>query len=330
MNQATCSIVVAAVLATLAAPVLAQKSGSFPNRPVRLLVPYAPGGATDTTARQLATKLNDAWGGHGVVVDNRPGASGTIALETAARAAPDGYTLFIGNVSTNAINETTFAKTLTIKPSRELHGVTNLIELPHVFLAHPSLPVTGVRELIDHVKRTGVRLNYGSAGIGSYPHLDVVRFLRAAGIDMTHVPYKGGAGQMVPAMLGNEVQFFVINFGSSIPHIRTGRMKPLAVTWPTRRPELPEIPTMAEVGFPGIGTTGWNGLFAQAKMRKPRLNQIHATVLKVMEAPEMKESLGKLYMAVIVNKTPAEFQSFVEAETQKWAKVVVENNIKVE
>jgi tripartite-type tricarboxylate transporter receptor subunit TctC len=307
----------------------AERRTDFPQRPVRLIVPYAPGGATDLTARQLATKLNEVWG-QGVVVDNRAGASGNIALETAARSSPDGYTLFVGNVSTNAINETTFAHMLTIKPSRDLAGVTNLIELPHVFLASTAVPASSLKELVEYVKRSGTRLNYGSAGVGSYPHLDVVRFLRAAGVDMTHVPYKGGAGQMVPAMLGNEVQFFVINFASSLPHIRAGRMKPLATTWPTRRPELPEVPTMAESGYPGIGTNAWNGLFAPAKIPAPLLGQIHATVVKVMESPEMKESLAKQYMSVVVNKSPADFQRFVEEEVRKWGKVVIDNNIKVE
>jgi tripartite-type tricarboxylate transporter receptor subunit TctC len=307
----------------------AERRTDFPQRPVRLIVPYAPGGATDLTARQLATKLNEVWG-QGVVVDNRAGASGNIALETAARSAPDGYTLFVGNVSTNAINETTFAHMLTIKPSRDLAGVTNLIELPHVFLASTAVPASSLKELVEYVKRSGTRLNYGSAGVGSYPHLDVVRFLRAAGVDMTHVPYKGGAGQMVHAMLGNEVQFFVINFASSLPHIRAGRMKPLATTWPTRRPELPEVPTMAESGYPGIGTNAWNGLFAPAKIPAPLLGQIHATVVKVMESPEMKESLAKQYMSVVVNKSPADFQRFVEEEVRKWGKVVIDNNIKVE
>jgi tripartite-type tricarboxylate transporter receptor subunit TctC len=318
-----------AIALTSSAATAADRRADFPQRPVRVIVPYAPGGATDLTARQLATKLNEAWG-QGVVVDNRAGASGNIALETAARSAPDGYTLFVGNVSTNAINETTFAHMLTIKPSRDLTGVTNLIELPHVFLASTAVPASSMRELVEHVKRSRARLNYGSAGVGSYPHLDVVRFLRAAGIEMTHVPYKGGAGQMIPAMLGNEVQFFVINFASSLPHIRAGRMKPLATTWPTRRPELPDVPTMAEAGYPGIGTNAWNGLFAPAKIAAPLLGQIHATVVKVMESPEMKESLAKQYMSVVVNRSPAEFQRFVEEEVSKWGKVVVDNNIKVE
>jgi len=318
-----------ALMSSVVNAAVSDGRAQFPLRPVRLIVPYAPGGATDLTARQLATKLNEVWG-QGVVVDNRAGASGNIALDTAARAAPDGYTLFVGNVSTNAINETTFAHMLTIRPSRDLTGVTNLIELPHVFLASTAVPASSLRELVEYVKRSGTRLNYGSAGVGSYPHLDVVRFLRAAGIEMTHVPYKGGAGQMVPAMLGNEVQFFVINFASSLPHIRAARMKPLATTWPTRRPELPDVPTMAESGYPGIGTNAWNGLFAPAKIPPAVLNHIHATVVKVMESSEMKESLAKQYMSVVVNRSPTDFQRFVEEEVRKWAKVVIDNNIKVE
>lgn len=318
-----------ATLGVVAAGALAQKPGSFPQRPVRLLVPYAPGGATDITARQLAAKLNETWG-QGVIVENRSGASGNIALELASRATPDGYTLFVGNVSTNAINETTFAKTLAIRPSRDLAGVTNLIELPHLFVASTAIPGSTLREFVDHVKRTGAKLNYGSAGIGSYPHLDGVRFLKAAGIDMTHVPYKGGAGQMIPAIMGNEVQFMFINLASSLPNIRAGRIKPLATSWPTRRPELPDVQTVAEAGFPGIGTNAWNGLFAPASVPKPLLDQIHATVVKIMESPEMRESLAKQFMQVVVNKSPAEFQNFVQEEVKKWGKVVIENNIKVE
>src|SRR3954463_5562468 len=168
------------VAALLSCPLAAAAAPAhFPERPVRLLVPFAPGGATDIIARPLAAKLNDVWG-VGVVVDNRAGASGNIALETAARAAPDGYTLLVGNVSTNAINESTFAQTLTMKPSRDLTGVTNLIELPHVFLASTAVPASSMKELVDYVKRANAKLNYGSAGVGSYPHLDVVRFLRVA------------------------------------------------------------------------------------------------------------------------------------------------------
>lgn len=308
--------------------IVAQAAEKFPVRPVRFIIPYAPGGATDITARQLQTRLSEAWG-QPIVIDNRAGASGNIALELAARSAPDGYTLFVGNVSTNAINETTF-KSLKIKPSRDLTGVTNLIQLPHLWVVNPTLPVSSLKELVDHVKKTGVRLNYGSAGVGAYPHLDAVKFLKIAGIEMTHVPYKGGAGQMIPAIMGNEVQFMFINMASSISNIRAGRIKPLAITTLERRPELPNVPTTAEAGFPGVGTNAWNALFAPAGIPKPLLNRIHADVVKVMETPEMKASLAKVFMSVVVNKSPAEFQQFVLEEVKAWGRIVVENNIKVE
>lgn len=315
-------------IALPAGALAAQAPEKFPVRPVRFIIPYAPGGATDITARQLQTRLSKAWG-QNIIVDNRPGASGNIALELAARSAPDGYTLFVGNVSTNAINETTF-RSLKVKPSRDLTGVTNLIQLPHLWVVNPTIPANTLKELVQYVKTTGAKLNYGSAGVGAYPHLDAVKFLKTAGIEMTHVPYKGGASQMIPGLIGNEVQFMFINMASSLPHIRTGRIKPLAITTPQRRPELPNVPTTAESGFPGVGTNAWNGLFAPAGIPKPLLNRVHDDVVKVMESPAMKEQLSKVFMTVVVNKSPEEFQQFVLQEIRDWGKVVIENNIKIE
>jgi tripartite-type tricarboxylate transporter receptor subunit TctC len=300
----------------------------FPVRPVRLIVPYAPGGATDITARLLQTGISELWG-QPVIVDNRAGASGNIALELAAKSAPDGYTLQVGNVSTNAINETTF-RSLNIKPSRDLTGVTNLIQLPHLWVVSTAVPVSSMKELVEFARKSGGTMNYGSAGVGSYPHLDAVKFLKHAGIEMTHIPYKGGAGQMIPAIMGNEIQFMFINMASSLPNIRAGRIKPLATTWPTRRPELPNVPTVAEAGFPGFGTNAWNGLFAPAGIPKPLLGRIHADIIKVMESPAMKESLAKVFMTGVVNRSPDEFQRFVLEEIKTWGKVVIDNNIKVE
>jgi tripartite-type tricarboxylate transporter receptor subunit TctC len=315
-------------LAVAAFGASAQQPAKFPTKPVRLMVPYAPGGATDLTARLLADRLKELWG-QPVIVDNRAGASGNIALELAANAPADGYTLFVGNVSTNAINESIF-RTLKVKPSRDLTGVTNLIELPHLWLTSTAVPATTLRDLVAHVKKSSTRLNYGSAGVGSYPHLDVVLFLNAAGIEMTHVPYKGGAGQMVPAMMGNEIQFMFVNLASTLPQVRAGRMKALATSWPARLPELPDVPTVAEAGFPGMGTNAWNGLFAPARIPPAMLARIHADVLKTMDTSAMKESLAKVMMSAVVNKSPAEYQAFVQQQTQKWAKVVRDNNITAE
>ena len=322
------ALLAAALAAGTAAAHAAEQAQKFPQRPVRMIVPYAPGGATDITARQLQTRIGELWG-QPVIVDNRAGASGNIALELAGRSAPDGYTLFVGNVSTNAINETTF-RSLQVKPSRDLTGVTNLIQLPHLWVVNPSIPASTLKEFVAYVRKSGAKLNYGSAGVGAYPHLDAVKFLKIAGIDMTHVPYKGGAGQMIPAIMGNEVQFMFINMASSLPHIRTGRIKPLAITTLARHKELPNVPTTAESGFPGVGTNAWNGLFAPAGIPKPVLGRIHADVVKVMESPEMKASLEKVFMTVVVNKSPDEFQQFVLKEIKDWGKIVIENNIKVE
>jgi|SRR5688572_17044772 tripartite-type tricarboxylate transporter receptor subunit TctC len=307
---------------------LAQAAEKFPQRPVRFIVPYAPGGATDITARLLQQGISELWG-QPVIVENRPGASGNIALELAAHSSPDGYTLQVGNVSTNAINETTFAA-LKIKPSRDLTGVTNLIQLPHLWVVSTNVPASSLKEFADYAKKSSGKLNYGSAGVGSYPHLDAVKLLKHMGVELTHVPYKGGAGQMIPAIMGNEIQFMFINLASSLPNIRAGRIKPLATTWDTRRPELPNVPTVAEAGYPGFGTNAWNGLFAPAGIPKPLLNRIHADVVKVMESPATKEALAKVFMTGIVNRSPEEFQRFVVQEIKTWGKIVVENNIKVE
>lgn len=318
------SLYTAALIGAVQAP-----AADFPSRPVRILVPYAPGGATDIIARQLATRLNEIWG-QPVIVENRPGASGNIALELTARATPDGHTLLVGNVSTNAINETTFAKVLPIKPSRDLAAVTGLVEIPHLWLVHPSVPASSLKELADHVRKTNAKMAYASAGLGSYPHLDVANMLKAMGIQMTHVPYKGGAGQIIPAMIGGETQFTMLNMASTLQHVKANRMKPLATTWATRRPEVPEVPTMAEAGYPGIGTNAWQGLFAPAGMPKSVLDKIHGTVVKSMEDKPMKDGLAKLLMYTKLHKTPAEFARFVDEEVKHWAKVVRENNIVVE
>ena len=317
-----------AAVALASGALTAHAAEKFPQRPVRLIVPYAPGGATDITARILQNGISELWG-QPVIVDNRAGASGTIAIELAAKSPADGYTLQVGNVSTNAINETTFAS-LKVKPSRDLTGVTNLIQLPHLWVVSAAVPASNLKELVEYAKKTGGKMNFGSAGIGSYPHLDAVKFLKHAGVTMTHIPYKGGAGQMIPAIMGNEIQFMFINLASSLPNIKAGRIKPLATTWPTRRPELPNVQTTAEAGYPGFGTNAWNGLFAPAGIPKPLLKRIHADVLKVMDSAATRDGLAKAFMTPVVNKSPEEFQQFVQQEIKTWGRIVVENNIKVE
>src|SRR6266496_5453466 len=306
-SRAALLIVLAAMAAVLPLPALAQSADSYPNRPVKLLVPYAPGGATDIIARHISPKLQEALG-QPFVVDNRAGASGNIALEAAAKAAPDGYTLLVGNVSTNAINESTFAAVLQTRPSRDLVGISKLVEIPHVVVAAPSFAPNSVAEMIEWAKRNPGKLNYASAGLGTYPQLDMLRLLKAAGIEATHIPYKGGAAQMLPALMSGEVQVSFINLASTVEQIKAGRLKAIATTMPARLAELPNVPTMAEQGFPGIGTNAWQGLFAPAATPKPIVDKLYAAVAEVLSRPEMKERLSKQMLEVTLSASPAQFQ----------------------
>ena len=314
-------------LAALALPAAAQDA--YPGRPVKILVPYGPGGATDIIARILAQRLTETLG-QAFIVENRPGANGNLALEAAAKAPADGYTLLIGNVSTNTINENTFASQLTIKPSRDLVGIAKLVEIPHVIIANAAFAPGTLADLVAQAKKEPGRINYSSAGLGSYPHLDMEKFQRAAGIQLTHVPYKDGAGRMVPSLLANETSVAFINLATSLPHIRSGRLKALATTAPQRLPELPNVPTMAEAGFPGIGTNAWQGLFAPAATPAPVVAKLHGAVIAALTRPEQKEGLARQMMAVEVSRSPQEFSELVRRETQGWGDFLREANIKIE
>jgi tripartite-type tricarboxylate transporter receptor subunit TctC len=329
MSRAAWQLGLAALFALLPLAVSAQSADSYPSRPVKMLIPYAPGGATDIIARHVSPKLQDTLG-QPFVVDNRPGASGNIALEAAAKATPDGYTLLVGNVSTNAINESTFADVMQTRPSRDLVGITKLVEIPHVVVASPSFAPNSIAEMIEWAKRNPGKLNYASAGLGTYPQLDMLRLLKVAGIEATHIPYKGGASQMLPALMTGEVQVAFINLASTIEQIRAGRLKAIATTMPNRLPELPNVPTMAEQGFPGIGTNAWQGLFAPAATPKPIVDKLYAAVVVVLSRPEMKEMLAQQLMAVAVSASPQEFTEQVRAETSAWADFVRENKVKIE
>ena len=311
----------------LAAAAAAQDN--YPSKPVRILVPYGPGGATDIIARIVAQRLTESLG-QTFLVENRPGANGNIALEATAKAPADGYTLLVGNVSTNAINENIYADQLNIRPSRDLAGVTKLVEIPHVLVVNASFPANNVAEFIAEAKKAPGKINYASVGMGSYPHLDMERLMRAAGIQLTHVPYKGGAGQAIPAMISGEVQVAFFNMASLLPHIRSGRLKALAAVPKERLAELPNVPTLSEQGYPGIGTNAWQGMFAPAATPKPVVEKLYSAVASVLTRAEQKEGLSKQMMSVAVSKSPEEFTDLVRKETQAWGDFVREAKIKID
>jgi tripartite-type tricarboxylate transporter receptor subunit TctC len=316
----------AALLLAFALPASAQ---DYPNRPVRIIVPYQPGGATDIIARIVGQRLTESLG-QSFVVENRPGANGNIALEATAKAAPDGYTLLVGNVSTNAINENIYGSQLSIKPSRDFVAITKLVEIPHIVVANANFPANSIAELVALAKKEPGKINFASVGMGSYPHLDMERLMKAAGIELTHVPYKGGAGQGIPALIAGEVQVAFFNMASLLPHIKSGRLKPLAAVPEKRLPELPNVPTLAEQGYRGIGTNAWQGLFAPAGTPKPIVDKLYKSVAAILNRPDEKEDLAKKMMSVEVSKSPQEFSDLVRKETQGWGEFVREAKIKVE
>ena len=268
--------------------------------------------------------------GQAFIVENRPGASGNIALDAAAKAAPDGYTLFVGNVSTNTINENLFGAVMQTRPSRDLIGVTKLIEIPHIVAVSTAFPANTIAEAIELARKDPGKLNYASASMGSYPHLDMLKLLKATGADMTHIPYKGGAGQMVPSLLTNETQLAFINLSSTIEHIKAGKMKAIATTAPSRLPELPNVPTMAEQGFAGIGTNAWQGLFAPAATPKAVVDKLFNATTAVLSNPEIKEMLARQLLSVMLSKSPQDFTELVQKETREWGDFIRENQIKIE
>jgi tripartite-type tricarboxylate transporter receptor subunit TctC len=320
------SLTIVALLWVASLPAAAQSADTYPTRPVKVLIPYAPGGATDIVARFLASRINDVLGQQ-FIVENRPGASGNIALEAAAKAQPDGYTLFVGNVTTNAINESTFTKQLHIKPSRDLVGITELAEIPHILAASPPFPASNVAEAIAYARKNPGKINFASAGLGSYPQLDMMRLEKAAGVEMTHVPYKNGAAGMIPALMTNEVQLAFINLSSTLEQVRAGKMKPLATTAPARLAELPNIATMGEQGYPGIGTNAWQAIFAPAATPKPIIDKLYKATVQVMSTSEMKDKLSQQMLTVVLSKSPQAWTEQVRAETQKWGDFIRENHI---
>lgn len=328
-NRLIGALFVGGVLAAVSTAAPAQSADSFTVKPIRILVPYAPGGATDITARIVAARLPDAIGQQ-IIVENRPGAAGNIAIDALAAAPADGYTLLVGNVSTNAINETTYAGSMRSRPSRDLVGVTNLTEIPHVIAVSAQFPPKSVKELVDAAKASPGKINYASVGAGTYPHLDMLKLAKATGVEMTHVPYKGGAGQVLPALISNEVNVTFLNLSSTLPHIKSGKVRALATTAPVRLKELPDTPTMTEIGFAGIGTNAWQGLFAPAATPRPVLEKLHAAIAKVMAPAEVKENLDKQMLTLVISKSPQEFTDFVIAETKRWAEFLAQNPVKIE
>ena len=309
------------LLAPLARPALAQ---AWPSRPVRLVVPLVPGGTTDLIARLIADPLGRAIGGN-VVVENRPGANGWIANDYVMRERPDGHTLIVNNVSTHGINSA-MAGDRALVPSRGLLPVTNLIEAAQVFLTPADIPVTSLAEFVARAKAAPAPLVYASAGVGSYQHIDLETFARRAGITLTHLPLRG-AGEMVPVMLRGDAQITEFNISAAMPHIQAGRLRALAVVSRERVPQLPEVPTTIEAGFPDLVTTLWNGLFAPVGTPAPIVSTLHGEVTRILRDPDVLANLERQAVRATPSDSPAAFASYVAEDVARWTALTREFNI---
>ena len=306
----------------------AQAKTDYPNRPVRMVVPFAPGGASDFVARIMQGPMNELLG-QTVIIDNRVGAAGNIGVETAARANADGYTFILGNIGTMAINPSIFPK-FPYKSLQHLTPVTQVVDVPGALVVHPSQPVKSVKELIAFLKANPNKLNFGSPGGGSANRLEMEIFKMLTKTDMVHVPYKGGAGPAMTGLLTGEVQLMFVTFSSAVNFVKQGRVRILGVVSPERVPALPDVPTMKEQGFPKMVIGSWQGLFVPKGTPRPVINRLFDVGQKTMKTAETVKRLSDGGVSIVVSKAPEDFLTFVKSENERFAKVVNEAKIETE
>jgi tripartite-type tricarboxylate transporter receptor subunit TctC len=305
----------------LASQVLAQEP--YPTKAVTIVVPFAPGGGTDTGARWVAQKLSERWG-QAVVVDNKPGGSGIIGSDFVARARPDGYTILMSNAQTGAVNPSLFKK-MPYNAATAFTPISLVAELPLVLLVNASLPATTPKEFVALAKAKPETLTYGSAGNGSSTHLAASLFESATGTKLVHVPYKGGGPAMQDLMAG-VVNLTFLTVLESSGAIKSGKVRPVAVTSSTRSPALPGVPTLAETEIPGFFSISWIGLLAPAGTPKNIIDKIAKDVQEIVGAPEMRERFIA-QGATPIGNTPAQFQALIDSDTKRYAKIIAEKNI---
>ncbi len=321
MKKATTMVMFAALLSNCAL----ATAQDFPTRPMRMILGFAPGGSTDLVARVVAQKMSSTTGQQ-VVVDNRPGANGMIGAELVAKATPDGHTLLLSSIGPMAINASLYKMPYDIvgdfAPVTYTGNVTNLL------VVHPSVAAANIRELIALAKAQPGKLAFGSSGTGGAPHMAVELFKILAKVDVVHVPYKGG-GPAMADLVGGQISGSFASMPSSIPFVRNGKLRALAVTAPKRSPAAPEVPTVSESGIPGFSVLDWQGMFTTAKTPPAVITKLNAEIKRALSLPDVVEKLATAGVE-IQTTSPEEWGRFVKSEIEKWAKVVKTAGIKLE
>ena len=297
-----------------AGAVLAQP---YPNKPVKILVPFVAGGTSDIVARTVSQKLNDA--GYTTLVENRPGANGSIAAEALAKSPPDGYTIMVGSIGTFAINMSLY-KSPKYDTQKDFEAITVAVRTPNVLITPPGFAPNSVKELIAYAKKNPGKVSYGSSGSGSSDHLSAELFKLQTGTFGVHIPYRGGAAAQVDIMAGN-IEASFQNFGTVVPYIKAGKMKALAVTSATRMPQFPNLPTMIESGLPGFDVTSWQAVAAPRGTPKEIVAKLQADIAKGFHAADITQRFTDQGFEIVVN-TPEQASAFFKAEIERWAKVV--------
>jgi tripartite-type tricarboxylate transporter receptor subunit TctC len=296
----------------------------YPVRPVRIIVPFAPGGATDIVARLVGQKLNEGWG-QPVVVDNRAGAGGNIGGDIAAKSNPDGYTLFMTSGSIVTANQHMYAK-MPFSPEKDLVAVTNVASGPQAIVVNPSNPAKTLKEFIAMAKAKPKSMTFGSAGVGTQTHLAAENFIYASGIDVTHVPYKG-EGPAVSDLVGGQIQFVTPNLSAAIAFVNTGKLRALAVTSKERSAQLPNVPAVAET-LPGFENLGWFGFMVPTGTPKAVIAKVHADTVKALANADLRKRITEIGMTAVGN-TSEEFAKDIKVESERWAKIIKERNLQV-
>ena len=307
----------------------AAAQDKYPSKPVKSIVPYAPGGGTDITSRLFGDQLKNILGQQ-FVVENKPGAFGILAIEEMARAKPDGYTLMVGNVSTNAITPVLFKKKFQIDFEKDVVSVTRFNIFPSFLLVTTTnFTVKDAADLVAQAKKNPGKIRYTSAGVGSFPHYDREIFARRAGVDMIHIPNKTGAAGMLNDLVVGDAQVAFLNSASSASMIKAGKLKPLAVVAEQRVPGYPDVPTMAEAGFAGVGTLHWQSMLAPAQTPKPVLDTLFKAIIEASKQPALKEAFDKQLVSIKTSDSPEEAKTWLKSELDAWRKITAEVKIEL-
>jgi tripartite-type tricarboxylate transporter receptor subunit TctC len=325
MSPVSARLACAVLSFALAAP-LAVLAQAYPAKPIRYVVPFPPGGATDTLARAIAQKLSESMG-QPVVIDNRPGAGGNIGIEAAVRSPADGYTIVTVATATVAINPTLY-RNLSFDAGRDLTPVAFIAYVPNILVVNPSVPAGTLSELIAYLKANPGKVNYASPGSGNSSHLAGEMFKQRAGVEITHVPYKGDAPAFTD-LVGGQVQMMFAIMVTAVPHVKSGRLKPIALAGLQRAPSLPDVPTLSESGLPGFDAGAWFGVMAPAGTPKDIVSRLNVEINKALQSQEVRDRLTPLGAAP-TTMTPDQFSALVAKEREKWGKLVRDSGAQVD